>query len=215
VGQFLDVAMLDATVQVLTFQGTAHLTAGRDPQRLGNRHPSIAPYETFLAQDGHFNLAVGNDAQFKKLCELLVLPQLAEDPRFGTNPKRVEHRPALAEVLQARFAEKPVAAWLEALGQAGIPAGPISDLRGALGHPQLAARGMIAEVAHAEAGTVRMLGNPLPLEGTSNADHTPPPALGEHTREVLERALELPPAEVDRLAREQVIALSRRAAGNP
>ena len=208
-GQFLDVAMLDSTVQVLTFQGTAHLTAGRNPQRLGNRHPSIAPYETFRAQDGHFNLAVGNDAQFKKLCELLSLPQLLEDPRFVTNPKRVEHRPALAEVLEGRFREKPVRAWLEALGQAGIPAGPISDLAESLSHPQLAARGMIAQVAHPVAGPVRMLGNPLPLAGVSNAEHTPPPVLGEHTREVLEGALGLPPAEVDRLVGESAIAVGQ------
>ena len=206
-GQFLDVAMLDSTVQVLTYQSTAHLIAGRSPKRMGNRHPSIAPYETFEAKDGYFNLAVGNDAQFKRLCELLEAPGLKEDPRFMENRLRVENRDALVEVLGERFAARTVAEWIAALGRAGIPCGPISDLAEVLAHPQLQARGMIAHMEHPVAGAMRMVGNPLPLEGVSNARHSPPPGLGEHTREVLRGALALPPQEIDRLVAEGVIGV--------
>ncbi len=168
-GQVLDIAMLDATAQVLTFQATAHLIAGQSPARMGNRHPSIAPYETFRAADGYFNLAVGNDAQWKKLCEVLEEPALGEDPRFAQNRSRVEHREQLVPRLEAAFLARPVADWLTRLGQAGIPAGGISDLPQALAHPQLGARGMVVETLHPVAGPVRLLGS-----------RTPPP---EATRE--------------------------------
>ncbi|HVE86485.1 MAG TPA: CoA transferase, partial [Myxococcales bacterium] len=125
-GQHLDISMLDSTVQVLTFQAAAHLTAGTRPARLGNRHPSIAPYETFRGEDGYFNLAVGNDAQFRKLCERMELPDLLADPRFATNPLRVQHRPELAALLDPIFRAHPVRHWLHQLAEAGIPAGPIS-----------------------------------------------------------------------------------------
>ena len=207
-GQFLDIAMLDSTVQVLTFQAAAHLTAGKSPTRLGNRHPSIAPYETFRASDGYFNLAVGNDAQFRKLCELFGLPALQADPRFATNPLRVQNRPALAEQLEPIFRAQPLQALLHRFAEAGIPAGPISDLSQALSHPQLLARGGIAEFQHPQAGQVRLVANPLPLEGvTPPPPPLPPPALGEHTREILSATLRLSGPDIDALAREGVVAL--------
>jgi len=207
-GQFLDIAMLDSTVQVLTFQAAAHLTAGTSPTRLGNRHPSIAPYETFRGADGYFNLAVGNDAQFRKLCELLEKPALLADPRFSTNPLRVQHRPALAEVLEPIFGAIPVHQLLRRFADAGIPAGPISDLQEALSHPQLLARGGIAQLQHPQAGPVRLVASPLPLEGvTPPPPPLPPPALGEHTREILSATLGLPDGEIDALAQAGAIAL--------
>jgi len=207
-GQHLDIAMLDSTVQVLTFQAAAHLTAGTRPARLGNRHPSISPYETFHAQDGYFNLAVGNDSQFKKLCELIGQPAWPADPRFATNPLRVQHRPELASLLDPIFRAHPVRHWLHRLAEAGIPAGPISDLEEALSHPQLLARGGIAQMQHPQAGTVRLVANPLPLEGvTPPPPPSPPPALGEHTREILSTLLKYPAAEIDALARSGAVAL--------
>ncbi|HYV50154.1 MAG TPA: CoA transferase [Myxococcaceae bacterium] len=207
-GQHLDIAMLDSTVQVLTFQAAAHLTAGTRPTRLGNRHPSISPYETFRAQDGYFNLAVGNDAQFKKLCELIAQPAWPADPRFATNPLRVQHRPELAALLAHIFGAHPVRHWLHRLAEAGIPAGPISDLEEALSHPQLLARGGIAQMQHPQAGSVRLVANPLPLEGvTPPPPPSPPPALGEHTREILAGVLKYGDSEIDALARSGAVGL--------
>jgi crotonobetainyl-CoA:carnitine CoA-transferase CaiB-like acyl-CoA transferase len=210
-GQFLDIAMLDSTIQVLTFQASAHLNAGTSPTRLGNRHPSIAPYETFRGQDGYFNLAVGNDAQFRKLCELLEQPALLADPRFATNPLRVQHRPALAELLEPIFRAQPVQALLQRFAGAGIPAGPISDLAEALSHPQLLARGGIAAFQHPQAGQVRVTANPLPLEGaTPPPPPLPPPALGEHTREILSATLKFSEGEIDALAQAGVVSFGAR-----
>jgi crotonobetainyl-CoA:carnitine CoA-transferase CaiB-like acyl-CoA transferase len=207
-GQVLDIAMLDSTVQVLTFLAAGHLTAGTNPSRLGNRHPSIAPYETFRAQDAYFNLAVGNDSQFRKLCEVIGEPALAEDDRFRTNPLRVQNRPALGERLERIFAARPLEHWLRLLSEAGIPCGPINDLRAALGHPQLSARGAIARMEHPVAGTLRTTGSPLPLSGvTPPPPASPPPGLGQHTREVLTGLLGLGEAEVAALAAEKVVAL--------
>ena len=204
-GQYLDVSMLDSSVQVLTFQASAHLNAGKNPNRMGNRHPSIAPYETFKAQDGYFNLAVGNDTLFKKLCELIGRPDLPTDPRFSLNRLRVENRPALLAVLDAVFARRTVAEWLRELEAAGIPCGEIADLSRALSHPQLEARGMIAEMNHQVAGPLRLVGNPL-LAGVEQTEHTAPPLLGEHTRSVLSSILGLTEEELRQLAADSAIA---------
>jgi crotonobetainyl-CoA:carnitine CoA-transferase CaiB-like acyl-CoA transferase len=181
-GQHLDIAMLDATVQVLTHQATAHLVADGSPGRLGNRHASIAPYETFRAQDTYFNLAVGTDGQFLRLCELLGQPALAQDPRFLRNAGRVEHRAALVEVLAPLFARSPASAWIAACAQEGIPAGPIADVGQALAHPQLAARGMVWQAEHPRLGPIRSVGSPLVCAPDAVR---PPPELGEHTQELL------------------------------
>ncbi len=205
-GQFLDVAMLDATVQVLTFQATAHLIAQKSPMRMGNRHPSIAPYETFRAADGHFNLAVGNDEQFARLCELIGRPELAFDERFRQNRARVENREALAQVLEPIFAGRSADAWVRTLLEAGIPAGRISDLPQALSHPQLEARGMIAEMNHPVAGPIRMVGSPLRVG--ERVSPSPPPMLGQHTKEVLTEVLSIESAELARLASRGVVGLA-------
>ena len=204
-GQFLDVAMLDATAQVLTFQATAHLIAGKNPQRMGNRHPSIAPYETFKARDGFFNIAVGNDAQFKTLCDLLAIPV---EERFVKNAGRVEHREALVALLEPRFSQRTVEDCIASLMKVGIPAGEISDLPRTLSHPQLIEREMVIDLEHPVAGKTRMLGSPLKLEGApAPAEFLPPPQLGEHTAEVLTSVLKLSAEEVKTLAAEKVVGL--------
>lgn len=207
-GQFLDVSMLDATTQVLTFQATAHLVAGRNPMRMGNRHASIAPYESFSASDGALNVGVANDAQFRRLCEVIGDPELARDDRFKENRSRVEHREELVERLSRAFAAATVAQWLRRLEAAGIPAGPIADVQQALSHPQLHARGMIAQMEHPVAGTIRTVGSPHPVAGMSS-DHRPPPMLGEHTEEVLREVLRFAPEEIDRLVKNGVVAMTR------
>ena len=202
-GDFLDVAMLDATAQVLTFHASAALNAKARPARLGNRHASIAPYETFRGQDGvWFNVAVGNDAQFKACAAALDLPALAGDPRFLTNPLRVQHREPLSAALQARFDQAPAAHWVGVLDAAGIPCGEIASVDQAVAHPQLRARGRVWTEPHPVAGALSFVGSPLPqAEGPGTA----PPLLGQHTRVLLEGLLGLPPAEVDRLCAEGVV----------
>ena len=200
IGSRLDISMFDSTVQSLTFQAAAHLIANRNPGRLGNRHASIVPYETFQAKDGYLNLAVANDGQFKKLCQLLGTPALAEDPRFAQNRSRVENREELVEKLGTVFRTRPVQEWVQSLQAAGIPAGAILDLAQLLAHPQLAARGMLVNVDHPVLGKIRMVGSPInappPDEATS---FLPPPALGEHTEQILTSVLGLNSGEVQRL----------------
>jgi formyl-CoA transferase len=204
-GTFLDVAMLDATVQVLTFHAASALNAGTKPRRLGNRHASIAPYEVFEASDGLFNLAVGNDAQFVELCTLLDRPELPRDARFASNPERVKNRPALAAQLGPKFAARPVAHWLKVLDDMGIPAGAVLDVGQALAHPQLAARGMLPSFKHPSAGALTLVGSPLP---GGEAGRLPPPMLGQHTKEILETVLKVPASEVERLAKSGAIRVA-------
>ncbi len=207
-GARLDISMLDSTVQALTFQAANHLIAGRNPGRVGNRHASIAPYETFRAKDGYLNLAVANDGQFKRLCDLLGIASLAEDPRFAQNRSRVEHREVLAEKLGAIFLTRPVQAWVDSLQAVGIPAGAILDLTQLLAHPQLAARKMLVSADHPVLGTIRMVGCPIKTAPIDDAtDALPPPMLGEHTQEILTQVLRMDPAEVQRLAGAGAIAL--------
>ncbi|MBX7097169.1 MAG: CoA transferase [Myxococcaceae bacterium] len=203
-GAFLDVAMLDATAQVLTFHAAAALNAGKKPERLGNVHASIAPYETFRASDGYLNVAVGNDEQFVAFSALLGHAEWAADPRFSTNPKRVEHRAALSPLIQAELSKAPMAAWVERLDAAGIPVGHIARVEEVVDHPQLKARGRVLEVQHPTAGPLKLLNTPLPQART---EASAPPLLGEHTRPVLEAVLGLSAAEVSALAADGVIRL--------
>lgn len=204
-GQFLDISMLDATVQVLTYQAAAYLLAGQNPGRQGAKHLSIAPYGTFRAKDRHFNLAVGTDEQFQMLALLLGTAHLAEDPRFQTNRLRVEHKEELVELLSAKFQEAPAAHWLEEFARHGIPAGAIFDLEQALNTPQLEARAMIGAATHPLLGAHRQLGSPLRLRGQRQAA-TAAPGLGEHTEQVL-KALGIPKQTLLALAARKIIGL--------
>ena len=214
IGSRLDISMFDSTVQSLTFQAAAHLIANRNPGRLGNRHASIVPYETFQAKDGYLNLAVANDGQFKKLCQLLGTPALAEDPRFAQNRSRVENREELVEKLGAVFRTRPVEEWVQTLQAAGIPAGAILDLAQLLAHPQLAARGMLVSVDHPMLGKIRMVGSPINAPPPDEAaGFLPPPALGEHTEQILTSVLGLGSREVRRLIAAGAVAVKSEELG--
>jgi crotonobetainyl-CoA:carnitine CoA-transferase CaiB-like acyl-CoA transferase len=184
-GQLVDVGMLDSTVALLTYQAGIFFATGTSPGRLGNRHPTIAPYETYTARDGDFVIAVGNDEQWRRFCSAVGLDGLASDPRFETNRDRVTRYDELRPLLAARLLERPRAQWLEALTAAGVPCGSVRDVGEVLGDPQLAARDMIAHLEHAAAGAIRTLGVPIKLSDTPGAVRTPPPQLGEHTDAVL------------------------------
>jgi crotonobetainyl-CoA:carnitine CoA-transferase CaiB-like acyl-CoA transferase len=184
-GQYVDVGMLDGVVSILTYHASMHLTTATMSQRVGNRHATIAPYDTFTASDGEFFLAVGNDDQFRRFCDVTGLTTLLEDERFATNPSRVVHHRELRERLVPVLQSKSRAHWSDVLTQAGVPCGAVRDVPDALSDPQLAARHMIETVEHAAAGTLKVLGVPIKLSDTPGSVRTAPPTLGQHTAQVL------------------------------
>jgi crotonobetainyl-CoA:carnitine CoA-transferase CaiB-like acyl-CoA transferase len=190
-GQYIDLALLDSQIAALANVASNYLISGETPGRLGNEHPNIVPYQAFRAADREFIVAVGNDRQFRALCQLIDRPDLAGDPRYNTNPKRVENRAALVSELQSIFLTRPANAWVEGLLAAGIPAGPIHDVATALNDPQVAARGLLHSVSDLRGEVLRLVGFPAQLSNTPAEIHSPPPALGQHTDEVLRDALGL------------------------
>ncbi len=184
-GQYVDIAMLDSVAALLTYQAGIAFATGGTPVRMGNRHPSIAPYDTFTASDGEFVLSVGNDDQFKRLAQVLEHPELATDSRFSTNASRVTHYDALRLALQASFGSWTRDALLRGLAAAGVPSGAVRSVPEALADPQLAARDMIQNVPHATLGDVRVLGTPLKMSDTPALVNRAPPTLGQHTRAIL------------------------------
>ncbi|MFT7625742.1 MAG: crotonobetainyl-CoA:carnitine CoA-transferase CaiB-like acyl-CoA transferase, partial [Myxococcota bacterium] len=185
-GKRVDISMLDGLVSLLTYQASAWLVGGKPPGRLGNQHPSICPFETLRTSDGHLSVCCGNDKQFAALATALERPELLEDERFGSNSSRVQHRPILIPILEAVLAAHPSATWLPLLTEAGVPCAQICDVPTALEHPQLAARGMIGEVDHPTAGTIKAIATPIRLDGVAAFTPVPSPTLGQHTTEILE-----------------------------
>jgi crotonobetainyl-CoA:carnitine CoA-transferase CaiB-like acyl-CoA transferase len=184
-GQYIDLALLDVTAACLANQATNYLVGGVVPERLGNAHPNIVPYQSFAASDGHFILAVGNDGQFRRLCELLDAAALADDPRFANNAARVAHREALVAILAPLFAAAPASHWLAQCKARNVPAGPINRLDAVFDDAQIRARGMVVEMQHAENPALKLAANPLKLSRTPVRYERPPPLLGEHNREIL------------------------------
>jgi crotonobetainyl-CoA:carnitine CoA-transferase CaiB-like acyl-CoA transferase len=178
-GQHVEVSLMDGALSALLNQGSGYLTAGAVPGRMGNRHPSIAPYETFAARDGQIAVAVGNDAMFVRLCEVLEQPQLAADERFATNEERIAHRDELAAEIERALAGADAAAWAERMTAAGVPAGPVNDVAAAYA---LAERLGLEPVT--EIGGVRTARSPLRMGRTPVVARRPPPALGEHDAEL-------------------------------
>jgi len=211
-GQFVDVGMLDAVASTLTYQAGIYFTTGQTPTRMGNRHPSIAPYDTFPAADGTLVLAVGNDEQWRTFCERTGLGALAADDRFATNAGRVRYYDALRPVLADLLRTRPRQAWIDALVPSGVPCASVRSLDEVLTDPQLRAREMIETVDHPAAGALRVLGVPIKLSDTPGAIRSPPPRLGEHTAAVLGEALGLSPDTVNRLHRDGAVAVAEPAA---
>ena len=184
-GQLVDVAMLDSVAALLTYQAGICFATGQAPPRLGNRHPTIVPYETFAAADGDMVVAVGNDALFRRFCEVIEVPALAQDPRFVTNQGRVEQQDALRPLIADRIRTRTREQWIDALKPAGVPCGAVRDLAQVLSDPQLMQRMMVLPMTHPVAGPIQVLGVPVKLGDTAGGVHTPPPVLGQHTHAVL------------------------------
>ena len=205
-GQHIDLALLDVQIAMLANQAQSYLVTGRAPGRLGNAHPSIVPYQAFATSDGHIVLAIGNDGQFARFCEVAGRPELARDPRFATNASRVQHRGELVAALAPILAARGAADWVGALEAAGVPCGPINDLAQVFEDPHVRHRGVRVEVPDPRCGTVPVVASPIRLSETPVRYDTPPPALGQHTREVLVGILGMDEAQVDALLERGVIA---------
>jgi crotonobetainyl-CoA:carnitine CoA-transferase CaiB-like acyl-CoA transferase len=204
-GQHVDLALLDVQVAALANQAESYLATGVAPGRLGNAHPSIVPYQAFAARDGHLVLAVGNDGQFARLCAVLGRPELASDPRFGTNAARVANRGALVPLLARLLAARPAGEWVAALEAEGVPCGPIHDLAQVFEDAQVRARGLRVEAPHPVCGSVPTVASPIRLSETPVRHDAAPPALGQHTREVLSGVLGMTDGEIEALRARGVV----------
>ncbi|MGE8212751.1 MAG: CaiB/BaiF CoA transferase family protein [Stenotrophomonas sp.] len=205
VGQQIDLALLDTQVAWLANQASNYLVGGVVPTRQGTAHPNIVPYQVMPAADGYFMLAVGNDGQFARLCEVIGEPQLASDPRYATNNARVAHREELVPYLQQRLRTRPAAQWLEALEKAVVPANPVNRIDQVFDDPQVQARGLRIELPHAGGGSVPMVRNPLKFSATPLQYRQAAPVLGQHTREVLDEVLSIDDARLQALQAQGVV----------
>jgi formyl-CoA transferase len=184
-GQHIDISLFDSQLAWLANVGQNYLVSGNEPKRYGNAHANIVPYQTFAASDGWVALAVGNDSQFKNFCEAAGCAALSSDPRFATNPARVENRVELTETLAAVFGRRSRAEWLVLLEQAKVPHGAINSVPQALSHPQAVARGMVQSISHPTAGEIKLVAPAAKFSSTPARIERHPPLLGEHTDEVL------------------------------
>lgn len=184
-GQAIDMALLDTQVAMLANLGANYLATGVAPKRMGNAHQNIVPYQVFEVADGHIILAVGNDGQYAKFCDVAGAPELAADPRFARNADRVRHRATLVPLLAEVMKQRRKADWLAALEAAKVPCGAINDLAEVFADPQVRERGMTVEVPHPLAGPLPLVASPIKLAKTPVQYRRAPPLLGEHTAELL------------------------------
>jgi crotonobetainyl-CoA:carnitine CoA-transferase CaiB-like acyl-CoA transferase len=204
-GQQVDLGMLDAVAALLTYQAGNYFASGTAPGRLGNRHPSIVPYETFAASDGDFVIAVGNDELWTKFCAVVGLAGVPGIERFATNRDRVTNYAELRPLVASRLQTRTRAEWMAALGGAGVPCGSVRDLNEVFEDPQLRAREMLTSVAHQTIGRLTVTGVPVKLSETPGGVRLAPPRLGEHTIPILRDELGLEPAEIARLQQLRII----------
>jgi crotonobetainyl-CoA:carnitine CoA-transferase CaiB-like acyl-CoA transferase len=183
-GARIEVPLFESTLSWLANRGQEYLVSGEDKGRMGNGHPTIVPYQTFDAADKQIAVAVGNDAQFERLCEALDREDLSADERFATNPDRVENREVLVEILQREFSARTAEEWVEKIRGVGVPCGPVNTLAEALADEHLSSTDMLQTVEHPLAGTLRMLASPVLVDGERPPVRRPPPTLGQHTGEV-------------------------------
>jgi crotonobetainyl-CoA:carnitine CoA-transferase CaiB-like acyl-CoA transferase len=204
-GRHVDISMLDSVAGLLTYQAANYLATGHNPPRMGNAHASIVPYGTFDTRDGQLMLAVGNDDQWRRFCDVADLSELVADPRFSTNPQRVAHRDVLWPIVTRALLVRDRDNWTARLRKAGVPCGPVRTIGETLADPQLEARGMIRSLRHPAAGDLRLVANPVKLSDTSPIADTPAPLLGQHTESILTGDLGLSRQELDELRRNHVV----------
>ncbi|MBE9570556.1 MAG: CoA transferase [Proteobacteria bacterium] len=184
-GQYIDLSLLDVQVATLANQAMNYLVTGKSPVRRGNAHPNIVPYQACATADGHIVLTVGNDEQFHKLCVVANRPELSEDERFATNEARVCNREILMPILLGILKGRSSSEWIQALGKARVPCGPINTLHEVFTDPQVLVREMRIELEHPLAGTVPLVGNPMKFSATPVVYDRVPPLLGDSNDEIL------------------------------
>ncbi|MBI4338364.1 MAG: CoA transferase [Chloroflexi bacterium] len=206
-GQYLDTAMLDCMVTMMENSFSRYFATGQTPGPLGSQHPGAAPFQAFRSSDGYFVVALLTDdgPTWRRFCDAVGLPELAADNRFQDNRGRTQNTAALADLLQRAFERLPRTYWLEALGRAGTPCGPVNSVAEVAQDPQVQHRGMIATIPHRTAGVWMVANTPFRLGGAPTVPQGPSPALGEHTQEVLGRFLGLSAEEVVRLREKGIV----------
>jgi crotonobetainyl-CoA:carnitine CoA-transferase CaiB-like acyl-CoA transferase len=204
-GAYIDLALLDVQVATLANVALNYLVSGAVPVRWGNAHANIAPYQVVPTADRPIVVAVGNDAQFAKLCDVLDARSLARDPRYATNEARVQHRAELEAELERLLLAQSAAVWLAALETAGVPAAPINDVAQVFDDPQVRYRGLRIDVARSGGGSVPLVASPIRLSESATRTPSAPPRLGEHTEEILRDRLHMSAAEIAELRQKNVI----------
>jgi crotonobetainyl-CoA:carnitine CoA-transferase CaiB-like acyl-CoA transferase len=185
-GDRIDISLLDGQVSWLSYQAGYYFATGKNPERLGTSHPTIAPYQAFKASDSNFVVAVGNDALWVKFCDALSLDSLKADPRFARNPDRVKNKEELARILAEFFAKEKSKVWLSLLEKAGVPSAPIYSLDEVFKDPQVQFRHMVEEIDHPKLGRkIRMIGSPIKMSKSEFKIRLAPPTLGQNTEEIL------------------------------
>ncbi len=205
IGQHIDLSLLDTQIAMLANQGMNYLVSGNIPLRQGNSHPNIVPYQTFSCNDGEILLAVGNDQQFKKTCQVLELAYLADDERFNSNSERVINRNSLIPRLVKVFLTQSCQHWLKLLQKAGVPCGPVNNIEQALDDPQVNHRNLLFEMVDKNNQKVPQIANPLKFSKLDLSYQLPPPILGDSTKNVLTQELNLSEAKITELKTKGVI----------
>ena len=198
-GQCIDMALLDTQIAVMANAASAYLCSEQIPQRLGNASATIVPYQTFPTSDGWIIVAAGNNSQFKHFVTVGGQAQLANDPCFHDNPKRVKHRDQLVPLLEAMTLQKTKAEWIHLLEEAKVPCGPINNFKEVFEDPQVQARGIEVTVPHPAVGQMKLVASPMHLSQSPVQYNMPPPMLGQHTREVLQEHLMLDSKAIEKL----------------
>jgi len=206
-GQHIDMALLDTQVAWLNYEAQNYLVSGTPPTRVGNAHPNIVPYDACPASDGYMIIAAGNDRQFRAFCNFAGVPELADNPDFASNDKRIRNRTELMPRIKSITEKKPIQYWIDGLIDAGVPCSPVNTLDRVFEDPQIKARKMRIEMDHpiSEGVKVPLVASPIKMSATPPSHRLPPPMLGQHTEEVLRALLDMSDGEIEELRREDVI----------
>ncbi len=205
-GQKIDVAMLDCQVAILENALTRYQVDGKPPKPMGNRHPTITPFQAFKAKDEYFVLPIGNDKLWQKFCDVISKPEWKTNEMFSTNDKRTKNYDILIPLLDRIFIEKTANEWIKTFEDAGIPSGPINTIDKVMQNRQIKSRNMIVEVDDPKAGKIKIAGNPIKMETIDEKDsRTPPPEIGEHTNQILKEYLNYSDDQIVKLKEDGVL----------